>query len=54
MKNEKSPGNDRITREFYGFFWDKNENSLSHSIKKSFISGELKIHKNNTEIINNY
>ena len=41
MKNDKSPGNDEITKEFYEFFWDDIKNSLSDSIKKSFISGEL-------------
>ena len=41
MKNDKSPGNDRITKEFYEFFWDGIKSSLSDSIKKSFISGEL-------------
>ena len=41
MKNDKSPGNDRITKEFYEIFWDDIKNSLSDSIKKSFISGEL-------------
>ena len=41
IKNDKSPGNDGITKEFYEFFWDDIKNSLSDSIKKSFISGEL-------------
>ena len=41
MKNDKSPGNDRITKEFYELFWDDIKNSLSDSIKKSFISGQL-------------
>ena len=41
MKNDKSPGNDGITKELYKFFWDDIKNSLSDSIKKSFISGEL-------------
>ena len=41
MKKDKSPGNDRITKEFYEFFWDDIKNSLSDSIKKSFMSGEL-------------
>ena len=41
MKNDKSPENDGITKEFYEFFWDDIKNSLSDSIKKSFISGEL-------------
>ena len=41
MKNDKSPGNDRITKEFHELFWDDIKHSLSDSIKKSFISGEL-------------
>ena len=41
MKNDKPPGNDRITKEFYEFFWNDIKNSLSDSIKKSFLSGEL-------------
>ena len=40
MSNEKVPGNDGITKEFYEFFWDDIKNSLPDSIKKSFISGE--------------
>ena len=41
MKNDKSPGNDGITKEFYEFFWDDIKNSLSGSVKKSFTIGEL-------------
>ena len=41
MKNDKSPGNDGITKEFYEFFWDDIKNSISYSIKKFFISGAL-------------
>ena len=41
VKNVKSPGNDRITKEFYELFWDDIKNALSDSIKKRFISGEL-------------
>ena len=33
--------NDGITKEFYEFFWDDIKNSLSDSIKKYFILGEL-------------
>ena len=50
MKNDKSPGNDRITKEFYEFFWDDIENSLPDSIKKSFILGELSTSQKQTEI----
>ena len=41
MKNDKSSGNDRITKEFYKLFWNDIKNSLSDSIKKSSISGQL-------------
>ena len=41
MKNDKSSGNDRIAKEFYEVCWDNIKNSLSDSIMKSFISGEL-------------
>ena len=40
-KNAKSLENDGITTEFCEFFCDDIKNSLSDSIKKSFISGEL-------------
>ena len=38
MKNDKSQGNGRITKEFYEFFCDDIRNSLSDLIKKSSIS----------------
>ena len=41
IKNDKSPGNNEITKGFYESFWDDIKNSLSDSIKESFISGEL-------------
>ena len=40
-KNNKSPGNEEITKEFYDCIWDYIKNLLSNSIKKSFISVEL-------------
>ena len=40
MKNDKSPGNDGITKEFYELFWDDIKNS-SDPINNSFRSGEL-------------
>ena len=41
MKNDKSPGKDGITKDFYEFFGNDIKSSLCDSIKKSFISGEL-------------
>ena len=41
MENDKSPGNNAITKEFYEFFWEDIKNSLSDSIKKSLTSGKL-------------
>ena len=41
MKNDESPGNHRITKEFCEFFWYDIKNSLSESINKYFKSGEL-------------
>ena len=41
LLNDKSPGNDGITKDFHELFWDGIKHSLSDSIKKSFISGEL-------------
>ena len=41
VKNDKSPRNDGIAKVLYEFFWDDIKNSLSDSIKKSFVSGEL-------------
>ena len=50
MKNDKFPGNDGITKEFYEFVWDDIKNSLSDSIKKSFVSDELSISQNQAVI----
>ena len=36
MKNDKSPGNDGITKEFYELFWDDIKNLLSDPINNSF------------------
>ena len=41
MDNDKSPGNDGITKEFYTKFWDVVKEQLSASIQQSFIVGEL-------------
>ena len=41
MYNEKSPGNDGITKEFYIKFWDVVKEPLCASIQQSFIAGKL-------------
>ena len=41
MDNDKSPGNDGITKEFYIKFWDVVKEPLCASIQKSFIEVEL-------------
>ena len=41
FKENKSPGNDGLTIEFYKFFWDKINTSLISSFNESFQKGEL-------------
>ena len=41
--NDKSPGNDGITKTFYIKFWDAVKQTLCASIQQSFIVGELSI-----------
>ena len=41
MDNDKSPGNDGITKEFYITFWDTVKELLCASIQQSFLAGEL-------------
>ena len=41
MDNDKSLGNDGITKEFYIKFWDVVKEPLCASIQQSFIAGEL-------------
>ena len=41
MDNDKSPGNDGITKEFYIKFWDVVKKLLCASIQQSFIAGQL-------------
>ena len=41
MPNNKSPGNDRITKQFYEAFWDDLKTSLYLSVNKAFKVGEL-------------
>ena len=41
MDNNKSPGNDGLSKEFYERFWDEVKNSLLASIYKEFLNQEL-------------
>ena len=41
MLNDKSPGNDGLTKELYEAFWEEIKIPLFNSIMKSFQNGEL-------------
>ena len=43
MPNNKSPGNDGLTKEFYETFWEEIKTLLCNSITKSYQTGELSI-----------
>ena len=45
MDNDKSPGNDGITKEFYLKFWDVVKEPVCTSVQQSFIAGELSTSK---------
>ena len=40
MKNDKSPGNDGLTREFYETFWEEIKDPFFNLIRKSFLTEE--------------
>ena len=50
MPNNKSPGNDGLTKEFYETFWEEIKTPLCNSIKKSYQNGELSISQRQTVI----
>ena len=50
MGNDKSPGNNGITKEFYIKFWDAVKERLGASIQPSFIAGELSASQKQTII----
>ena len=41
MKNNKSPGNDSITKEFLEYFWGKLRTFLVSTLNHSFEKGQL-------------
>ena len=41
MPNNKSPGNDGLTKEFYETFWEEIKIPLCNSITKPYQNGEL-------------
>ena len=43
MKNNKTPGNDRITKEFYETFWDELKTPLMESVNQAFHTEILSI-----------
>ena len=42
MKNDKSAVYDGLTKEFYETFWEKIKTPFSNSIRKSFLTEELR------------
>ena len=50
MNNDKSPGNDAITKKFSTKFWDVVKEPLCASVQQSFIVGELSTSKKQTII----
>ena len=43
MENNKSPGNDALSKEFYECFWDEIKNTFLASIHRAFLNQELSI-----------
>ena len=50
MQNNKSPGNDGITKEFYETFGKEIKGAFQNSIKKGYIVGKLSISQRHTII----
>ena len=45
MKNNKTPGNDGLSKEFYKTFWDELKTPLMESVNKTFHTNTLNISK---------
>ena len=43
MKNNKSPGNDGLSKEFYFYFFKKLSDPLILVLNQSFVDGEISI-----------
>ena len=41
MENNKSPGNDVFSKEFYEFFWNEVKNPFLDSIHRAFLNQKL-------------
>ena len=50
MENNKSPGNNRLAKEFYECFWDEIKKPLLASIHKAFLNQELHSSQKHVEI----
>ena len=42
MENDKSPGNDGLSKEFYEYFWNEIKNPFFASIHRAFLNRELR------------
>ena len=45
MQNDKSPGNDRLTKQFHEIFWNKLEESFLDSISEAIEKGHFSTSK---------
>ena len=50
MENNKSPGNNRLSKEFYECFWDEIKTPFLASIDKAFLNQELSSSQKQTVI----